>query len=417
MYMTDWEKQMMAAQMMRDPRQSPAVPDPGMVTQTAGAPNPEAASVEGQQGAIDNQMAYANMLRGRSAPQGREVGPSGIYMGPNIGETLAHAGEQALGGYLAGKANKKQAGLDKTRSAAEAARIQKEEERYAAKEAREQRRIDLEGERLGFQREQAEAKLAEEKAREGKAILKKEADAEVDAMVVDAEGAVEAAERRREQADRLMDDHKDYTKEETKRQAKAEAEANKPLTQAQGIAKYRSDSFDDGMNNMSALLGDWDADKGNYTGYDPTTWSAYWDKATNTFDTTRFLSSPEGQQWATHSETMKEAALRTATGAAAPETENSAYVKTLIPSPGDDPQTVRAKMQKLERFSGYLNELGGGESQEAANIAFEVAAMKSRNEDDAPPEADDSGYAEGDTATHPETGEVMVYRNGKWVEA
>ncbi len=73
-------------------------------------------TVEGRQRSSDNMRDYANALRGKSAPQGRTAGPLNVYYGPNIGESLGYAGEQLMGGYMAGKANKEDVKIDKARS-------------------------------------------------------------------------------------------------------------------------------------------------------------------------------------------------------------------------------------------------------------------------------------------------------------
>ena len=100
-------------------------------------PDPRAKSFTGAENRIKSQRAMANMLRGKEAPKGKTVGPYDLYMGPNWGESLAYAGEQALGGYLAGEANRADIELDEERGLAKAAEL-------AAEDARRQERFQPE---------------------------------------------------------------------------------------------------------------------------------------------------------------------------------------------------------------------------------------------------------------------------------
>ncbi len=62
-------------------------------------------------GALKSQRAFANMLRGSKLPELKKVGPSGISV-MNKWEGLETMFNRIAGGYLAGKADKKEAGLD-----------------------------------------------------------------------------------------------------------------------------------------------------------------------------------------------------------------------------------------------------------------------------------------------------------------
>lgn len=99
-------------------------------------PDPRAKSFTGEESRIKSQRAMANMLRGKEAPKGKTVGPYDLYMGPNWGESLAYAGEQALGGYMAGKANRDDIALDEERGLVKAAEL-------AAEDAKDERDFNL----------------------------------------------------------------------------------------------------------------------------------------------------------------------------------------------------------------------------------------------------------------------------------
>jgi len=105
-------------------------------------PDPRAKSFAGEDNRIKSQRAMANMLRGKEAPKGKTVGPYDLYMGPNWGESLAYAGEQALGGYMAGKANRDDIALDEEKGLVKAATLAAEDEEKARQAAFEQAKLD-----------------------------------------------------------------------------------------------------------------------------------------------------------------------------------------------------------------------------------------------------------------------------------
>ena len=342
-----------------------------VVTQSAVTPEMLQAagqSTDGQRSAIARQARTAEALRSTATPEGRSAG--GIYVASNPLEHLGAIGDKAWGRKVAREVRGQEEALDQTEAEKAVGQMELEQARLADANAREDRirREDqgfkwdlMEANRIARRQEAAEKRALERTIRQQAALT------EV------GEGNVEIAKGRRQRFEDFVDRSKD--------RMESSAKGNKPATQAEKIAQYRANTFDDGLASMNTLLGTYDPETGLYDGYDPTSLEAFWDKQTNKFDLTRFLASPEGQQWAAATETMKEAALRTATGAAAPETENTRYIAALVPSPGEDPATVRAKMQKLARFSEYMNELGGSDNQEMANRAYEVAASRLRAED------------------------------------
>ena len=90
---------------------------------TAGTETPEqqrarlqaaaSADLTGTASNIEAQRNIAQSLRGQAMPQGREVGPYGVYMGPNWGETLGYAGSQVIGGLLEGRARDEAQSLER----------------------------------------------------------------------------------------------------------------------------------------------------------------------------------------------------------------------------------------------------------------------------------------------------------------
>ena len=103
---------------------------PGMVSAYVdqSKPDPRAKSFAGEENRLKSQRAYADMLRGKEAPKGKTVGPFDLYMGPNWGESLAYAGEQALGGYMTGLANRDDKALDEEKGRALKATLARQDE-------------------------------------------------------------------------------------------------------------------------------------------------------------------------------------------------------------------------------------------------------------------------------------------------
>lgn len=118
---------------------------PGMVSAYVdeSKPDPRAKSFTGEENRLKSQRAYADMLRGKEAPKGKTVGPFDLYMGPNWGESLAYAGEQALGGYMAGLANRDDKALDEEKGKVLAATLAAEDEENARKAAIEKAKLNL----------------------------------------------------------------------------------------------------------------------------------------------------------------------------------------------------------------------------------------------------------------------------------
>ncbi len=80
-------------------------------------------------GALKSQRAFANMLRGSKLPELKKVGPSGISV-MNKWEGLETMFNRIAGGYLSGKADKKEAALDENRATLRQALAAKEEAEF-----------------------------------------------------------------------------------------------------------------------------------------------------------------------------------------------------------------------------------------------------------------------------------------------
>jgi hypothetical protein len=401
-------------------RQTQAQGQAAGVTPEAGQGNPWGISPEryraafadlsGQENRIENQRAYANALRMSELPKGQRVGPSRIYVAPNWGESLETAFNRGYGGYLAGKADKADKELDKLRQLgsegkAGIAASERQTEVDAAAHGRlmDEGRLDVSQGQLGVAEGNLAARTASDEATQEHnaatlAATQKQRGFDNRVSAAEITRGIENDERDREYVGVIKPDGSDST---VIRQGDPIPEGmiltadyqdilassdGSTMSASQRTALYRAESFTKGLTDMEHILAG---------GYDPTNLGGFWDKVTNKFDTTRFAASKEGQQFQSAASTMKEAALRTATGAAAPEGENMEYVMTLVPAPGDKEETVRYKMGKLNVLKNILNRLGGTTDEDArSNWNAAVEEIKAMENTVRPPKPGDvvDGY-------------------------
>ena len=148
---------------------------------------------------------------------------------------------------------------------------------------------------------------------------------------------------------------------------------NKKLTQAQMTALYHAENMGAGLAEAQKLL---DGE------YDPGSIRGFFDQAFKDNSLTNWMVSQKGQKFNSAAGTIREAALRTSTGAAAPESEQKDYMMTLIPRAGDTDDTIRWKMDKLYAIQQNIARLGG-ETDEEANEAF-LRAVEEAGMDEIP---------------------------------
>ena len=414
---------------------------------TAQAPPPQpSGSVDGRQASADKQRGIAKSLRGGAAPKGMTAGPYNVYYGPNIGESIGEAGKHLMAGYVDMKANEKDAAIDIDRQAALEKAMKKEEDEKAAALAYTARRDGVSDAQW---REQQDASDAEFTATHGlsrekfqSAVSDKTRSFEENVRQFGVEMAEKIRSAQAGEANALRDDERAVAAAEqgiidhandrdyisvanpdgsgmtTIRQGDDIPEgmilANAFFDQiradgtgaagakssTQRIAEYRANSLRTSREQMQLLLD---------SGYSPSGWEGFKDKITNSSDLTRWAASPEGKKFQSAQSTAKEALLRTATGAAAPDGENREYIKTLIPSIGDGPDTIRFKMGKLTRLQEIMDESAGITNDGEAEMAWMAAVSQLENE-----EIDEEIDTNLQRATNPETGEVLVLRNGNW---
>ena len=113
-----------------------------------------AAEIAAGERGVNSARKLAAAMRGKPLNQGKSVGPSGIYVGPNWGETIENLTNQLGSGYMDYQANKADAVLDPLRKAdsetqrgLDAAVLQREidnENRGISRDFRDEERINAE---------------------------------------------------------------------------------------------------------------------------------------------------------------------------------------------------------------------------------------------------------------------------------
>jgi hypothetical protein len=225
--------------------------------------------------------------------------------------------------------------------------------------------------RLGFDKEKLAADIASDQ--EMMNLRKQEFAEDVRSTLV----SEALNERKQNEVERAALAGEDISRAEAERRASTK---NKAASAAQKTAEFRASMFDDALGRLEDTLG-YNEETGEFEDYDPTGWQGLWDKATNKYDVTRWLSSDEGIQYQSDANTVKEQVLRTATGAAAPNTENEEYLQTLIPAPGDG-EAAKFKIEKLRTISRRLrNAADAGANQEELNDLSNDIIDKMRKDD------------------------------------
>lgn len=104
------------------------------------------------------------------------------------------------------------------------------------------------------------------------------------------------------------------------------------------------------------------------------------------------------------------ATLRRESGAAIQASEFDSADLQYFPQPGDDPETIRQKLQNREDTIQSLIESSGP-------LANKFSGFKSQLPAQQPTSQQVPGVQNGATATNPQTGEKIVFQNGQWVPA
>lgn len=129
---------------------------------------------------------------------------------------------------------------------------------------------------------------------------------------------------------------------------------------------------------------------------------------------TNFMASKEGQQYQAAIGRVKEAFLRAATGAAAPDSEQKQYTKMFVPQFGDGPETIKAKMAAMREQISIMQEA----YPEGSDVPHDVRVA--RHEEIAAQTIEKYGLAEMSeaNATQQEEAKFKAYQDerGNWVK-
>jgi hypothetical protein len=153
-------------------------------------------------------------------------------------------------------------------------------------------------------------------------------------------------------------------------------DSSKDMTVFGGTIALRKQTAKDSLEEMDAILYDPDDP------YDMRSGQAGWDQVM-LGGITNPLASAKGQKFTSAAGRVREAFLRTATGAAAPETEVGSYKAMYTPQWGDHPDTVAMKMaaskrqiEAMHNLAQRLNETGETLSEEDANLHWRMSAKQ-----------------------------------------
>jgi hypothetical protein len=153
-------------------------------------------------------------------------------------------------------------------------------------------------------------------------------------------------------------------------------DSSKDMTVFGGTIALRKQTAKDSLEEMDAILYDPDDP------YDMRSGQAGWDQVM-LGGITNPLASAKGQKFTSAAGRVREAFLRTATGAAAPETEVGSYKAMYTPQWGDHPDTVAMKMaaskrqiEAMHNLAQRLNETGETMSEEDANLHWRMSAKQ-----------------------------------------
>lgn len=120
------------------------------------------------------------------------------------------------------------------------------------------------------------------------------------------------------------------------------------LTEAQEKSRLFADLGRQGFNAMREIIG---------SGYDPASKvRGNIDRMSAGTGLANMLASPKGQQWKSAANNVVSSLLYKKSGAQAPASEIEAQSSIYIPMPGDDPETVKRKMDFIEGALSSLEE-------------------------------------------------------------
>ena len=294
---------------------------------------------------VNSSRKLAAAMRGKPLNQGKSVGPSGIYVGPNWGETIENLTNQLGSGYMDYQANKADAVLDPLRK-------QDSDTGISNQRAALQLTLDKDSRDFDLAKKIALGNLAPKFTR--KSVQDIRTGNFTSVLVDDDSGQMYLAGNllSDEEAANFVDDN---------------TTTGKGPTASEGTNIFRNDYFQTSVKDLTGLLDG---------GFNPTTTLGALNVAATGNSLTNVVASPEAQQWSSAVDGVISSVTATLSGATVREDELDRKLNSLIPKYGDSPATIRAKINTLNSIGSALSRLAGeGPIPEGSDLEQEATAF------------------------------------------
>ena len=294
---------------------------------------------------VNSARKLAAAMRGKPLNQGKSVGPSGIYVGPNWGETIENLTNQLGSGYMDYQANKADAVLDPLRK-------QDSDTGISNQRAALQLAIDEKNRDFDLAETTALAKMAPKLSI--RSMQHVETGDFNSVLVNDDTGQMFLGGEplSPKEASKFVDDNTTTDK-------------NPSASEATNI--FRNDYFQTSVKDLTGLLDN---------GFDPSTVGGALNVAATGNSLTNVVASEEAQQWSSAVDGVISSVTATLSGATVRNDEIDRKLDSLIPRYGDSPETIKAKINTLNSIGSALSRLAGeGPIPEGSDLEREATAF------------------------------------------
>ena len=303
-----------------------------------------AAEIAAGERGVNSSRKLAAAMRGKPLNQGKSVGPSGIYVGPNWGETIENLTNQLGSGYMDYQANKADAVLDPLRKQDSDTGISNQRAALQLALDEKSRDFDL-AERI------AEGKLAPTSNRVSMQHIKT---GKFESVLIDKYGQITSRGRVLS-----PDEAAEFVHDNTTTDKKPSA--------SEGTNIFRNDIFQGSLKDLTGLLDG---------GFDPSTVFGALNVAATGNSLTNVVASPQAQRWSSAVDGVISSVTATLSGATVRNDEIDRKLDSLIPRYGDSPETIRAKINTLNSIGSALSRLAGeGPIPEGSDLEREAVSL------------------------------------------
>ena len=294
---------------------------------------------------VNSSRKLAAAMRGKPLNQGKSVGPSGIYVGPNWGETIENLTNQLGSGYMDYQANKADAVLDPLRK-------QDSDTGISNQRAALQLALDKESRDFDLAKRIAEAKLVPTSNRVSMQHIET---GEYESVLINKDTG-EITSRGRV-----------LSPEEAAKYVHDNTTTDKKPSASEGTNIFRNDIFQGSLKDLTGLLDG---------GFDPSTVFGALNVAATGNSLTNVVASPQAQRWSSAVDGVISSVTATLSGATVRNDEIDRKLDSLIPRYGDSPATIRAKINTLNSIGSALSRLAGeGPIPEGSDLEQEATAF------------------------------------------